>query len=71
VPGKRLAMSNRVYIDEEECIGCGSWEEIRPEVSSLNEETEKAEVIKPEGGSEDLIQEAIKTSPVSCIHWEE
>jgi ferredoxin len=64
-------MSRIVYIDEEECIGCGSCEEICPEVFKLNEETEKAEVIMREGGPEDLIEEAIETCPVECIYWEE
>ena len=64
-------MSKRVYVDQDECIGCGSCEEICPEVFKLNEDTEKAEVIKPEGGPVDQIQEAIDTCPVSCIHWEE
>lgn len=64
-------MSKTVYIDEEECIGCGSCVEICPEVFQMQEGEEKAEVIKPEGGPEDLIQEAIDTCPVSCIHWEE
>ena len=43
-------MSRGVYIDGIECIGCGSCEEVCPEVFRLNDETEKAEVIKPEGG---------------------
>lgn len=64
-------MSRKVYIDEEECIGCGSCEEICPEVFKLNEGTDKAEVIKPEGGPEDLIEEAIGLYPAECIHWEE
>ena len=64
-------MGKRVYIDEEECIGCGSCVEICPEVFQMKEGEEKAEVIKPEGGPEDLVQEAIDTCPVSCIHWEE
>lgn len=64
-------MGKTVYIDEDECIGCGSCEEICPEVFKLDEETEKAHVIKPEGGPEDLIEEAITTCPVECIHWEE
>ncbi len=64
-------MSKRVYIDEGECIGCGACEEICPEVFKLNEETDKAEVIKPEGSPEELIQEAIDQCPVECIHWEE
>ncbi|MFZ0052639.1 MAG: ferredoxin [Desulfobaccales bacterium] len=64
-------MAKAVYIDEEECIGCGSCMEIRPEVFQMKESEEKAEVIKPEGGPEDLIQEAMDTCPTSCIHWEE
>ncbi|MFA4835178.1 MAG: hypothetical protein WC749_03780 [Dehalococcoidia bacterium] len=37
----------------------------------MNEETEKAEVIKTEGGPEKLIEEAIGICPVEGIHWEE
>jgi ferredoxin len=64
-------MSKAVYIDEEECIGCGSCVEICPEVFQMQEGDEKAQVIKSGEGPEDLIQEAIDTCPVSCIHWEE
>jgi ferredoxin len=64
-------MGRRVYVDEEECIGCGSCEEICPEVFVLNEDTEKAEVINPEGGPEDLIEEAMEACPVECIQWED
>lgn len=64
-------MAKAVYIEEEECIGCGSCMEICPEVFQMKESEEKAEVIKPEGGPEDLIQEAMDTCPSSCIHWEE
>jgi ferredoxin len=37
----------------------------------MNEDTEKSEVILPEGGPKECIEEAIDTCPVSCIHWEE
>jgi ferredoxin len=30
-----------------------------------------AEVIKAEGGPEDLIEEAMEVCPVECIHWED
>ena len=60
-----------VFIDEEECIGCGTCEEICPEVFRLNTDKEKAEVIMPEGGPEDLIEEAIDSCPSSCIYTEE
>jgi ferredoxin len=63
-------MGRRVIIDEEECIGCGSCEEICPEVFKTNHQTEKSEVIKPEGGPEDLIEEAMGECPMSCIFWE-
>jgi ferredoxin len=69
--GKETGMAKSVYIEEEEGFGCGSCVEICPEVFQMKEGEEKAEVIKPEGGPEDLIQEALDTCPVSCIHWEE
>jgi ferredoxin len=31
---------------------------------------EKAEVIMPEGDPEDLIEGAMETCPLECIHWE-
>jgi ferredoxin len=56
-------------IVEEECIACGTCEELCPEVFRLNEGLGFAQVINPGGGSEDKIQEAIDACPVQCIHW--
>ncbi|MFO7802642.1 MAG: ferredoxin [Desulfovermiculus sp.] len=64
-------MSKKVVLDQEECIGCESCVEICPEVFAFDAETEKAYVIKPEGGPEDDIQEAMDSCPVECITWEE
>ena len=64
-------MAKKVHIDEDECIGCGSCEEICPEVFQLNSDSGKAKVIKPEGGPEDFMEEAIESCPVSCISWED
>jgi ferredoxin len=64
-------VAKKVHIDEDECIGCGSCEEICPEVFKLDEETDIALVIKPEEGPEGLIEEAMETCPVECIYWEE
>lgn len=64
-------MPRRVVIDEEECIGCGTCQEICPDVFELDDEAQKAKVIMPEGGPEDLIEEAMESCPVSCISWEE
>ena len=64
-------MSRVVYIVEEECIACGMCQEICPEVFRLDDEKDVAVILKPEGGPEDLIQEAIDSCPVECIHWKE
>jgi ferredoxin len=63
-------MGKRVVIDEEECIGCGNCEGICPEVFKVNTKAEKSIVIKPEGGQEELIQEAMLECPMSCIFWD-
>ena len=64
-------MGRKVFIDRDECIGCGSCQEICPEVFMLNEEEEKAEIIKPEGGPDALIEEAMAECPMSCIFWDD
>jgi len=64
-------MARRVVIDADECIGCESCVELCSEVFAFNEAEEKAEVIMPEGGPEDCIEEAIETCPVECIFWED
>ncbi len=64
-------MARRVVVDQDECIGCGTCEGICPDVFQLNEEIDKSEVIQPEGGPDDLIQEAIESCPVEAIHWQE
>lgn len=68
---KMTKMARQVVIDTEECIGCESCVELCADVFSFNEDEEKAEVILPQGGSEDCIEEAIETCPVECIHWED
>ncbi|HOJ13554.1 MAG TPA: ferredoxin [Deltaproteobacteria bacterium] len=63
-------MGKTVFLDREECIGCGMCQDICPEVFELDEEG-KARVIKPQGGPEDLVEQAIDACPVSCIAFKE
>jgi ferredoxin len=57
------------FIVEDECIACGTCEELCPEVFRLNEGLGFAQVINPGGAPDDKIQEAVDSCPVSCIHW--
>jgi ferredoxin len=68
---RRLKNGKKSCDDTEECIGCESCVELCSDVFAFNEEEEKAEVIMPEGGPEDCIEEAMDTCPVECIHWED
>jgi len=64
-------MAGIPYIDVDECIACGSCEEVCPGVFKLNEELGYAQVTDPEGASEEEIQEAMNICPAQCIHWED
>lgn len=64
-------MAKVIKIDEEACLGCESCVELCPNVFALNEEGDKAVVIKPDEGLTDCVSEAIETCPVECISCEE
>jgi len=63
-------MAKQVAIDSDECIGCESCVELCPDIFAFDEEAEKAHVIKPEGGDEDCIDEAVGSCPAECITYE-
>ncbi len=64
-------MPRRVVVDEDACVFCGTCAEICSEVFAMNESKQKSEVIKPEGGPADLIQEAIDSCPAAAISWQD
>jgi ferredoxin len=63
-------MAKSVVIDQDECISCGACVDSCPDVFQLNDDN-LAEVYNPDGASEEEIQDAIDSCPVSCISWEE
>jgi ferredoxin len=63
-------MARTVIIDEDECISCGACVDTCPEVFRMNDDN-LAEVYNADGASEEEIQDAIESCPVSCIQWEE
>ena len=63
-------MARVLFIDQDECIGCGNCEESCPDVFRMNDDG-IAEVHDPHGATIELIQEAIDACPVECIRWEQ
>jgi|UniRef100_A0A7C3WKM0 ferredoxin len=64
-------MGKRVVVDKELCIGCGTCAGLCPDIFELDEAEGKSQVIQPEGGDENCINEAIESCPVSAISWQE
>jgi ferredoxin len=63
-------MARKFYIDEDECISCGACVDSCPDVFQMNDDN-IAEIYNAEGASEEEIQDALDSCPVTCIHWED
>lgn len=58
-----------VYVDEVTCIGCKHCAHVARNTFYIEPDYGRSRVIRQDGDSEDVIQEAIDTCPVDCIHW--
>ena len=58
-----------VWVDEEECIGCQYCVHVASNTFIVDEEKGKSRAIRQDGDNLEIIQEAIDTCPVDCIHW--
>ncbi len=58
-----------VYVDEAICIGCKHCAHVAPNTFYIEAEYGRSRVYNQNGDPEELIQEAIDTCPVDCIHW--
>lgn len=58
-----------VYVDEATCIGCTNCVHVARNTFYLEPLHGRARAVRQDGDSEALIQEAIDTCPVNCIHW--
>lgn len=63
-------MAREFYIDEDECIACGSCAETCPGCFRYEEGMDVAQVIDFDC-PEDEIQEAMDLCPAQCIHWQD
>ncbi|MGB3238739.1 MAG: ferredoxin [Geitlerinemataceae cyanobacterium] len=58
-----------VYVDEITCIGCKHCAHVARNTFYIEPDYGRSRVFNQDGDSEYLIQEAIDTCPVDCIHW--
>jgi ferredoxin len=58
-----------VYVDEITCIGCKHCAHVARNTFYIEPDYGRSRVVRQDGDSEALIQEAIDTCPVDCIHW--
>ena len=58
-----------VYVDETTCIGCKHCAHTATNTFYIEPVHGRARVFNQDGDTEDLIEEAIDTCPVNCIHW--
>ncbi len=60
-------MSEKIVIDQDECIGCEACVELCPSVFAFDDDEGKAFVIDGAGHDEDCVDEAIASCPAECI----
>jgi ferredoxin len=58
-----------VYVDEVTCIGCKHCAHVAPNTFYIESDYGRSRVISQDSDPEDLVQEAMDTCPVNCIHW--
>lgn len=58
-----------VYVDEITCIGCKHCAHVARNTFYIEPDYGRSRVLRQDGDAEGIIQEAIDTCPVNCIHW--
>lgn len=58
-----------VYVDEVTCIGCKHCAHVARHTFYIEPDYGRSRVIRQDGDPEEVVQEAIDTCPVDCIHW--
>ncbi|KAL5563027.1 hypothetical protein UlMin_032774 [Ulmus minor] len=61
-------LKDLAFVDEFSCIGCKNCANVAPDVFSIEEDFGRARVYN-QGGDPELVQQAIDSCPVDCIHW--
>ena len=58
-----------VWVDESACIGCQYCVHVATNTFFVDEDYGRARVIRQNGDDIEVVQEAMDTCPVDCMHW--
>ena len=64
-----LVRQKGVYVDEVTCIGCKHCAHVARNTFYIEPDYGRSRVVRQDGDPEEVVQEAIDTCPVDCIHW--
>ncbi|XP_062105834.1 chaperone protein dnaJ C76, chloroplastic [Humulus lupulus] len=59
---------DHAFVDEFSCIGCKNCANVAPDVFGIEDDFGRARVYN-QCGNVELVQQAIESCPVDCIHW--
>ena len=58
-----------IWVDESSCIGCQYCVHVATNTFIVDEDLGRARVIRQNGDTLEVVQEAVDTCPVDCMHW--
>ena len=58
-----------VWVDESRCIGCRYCAHVATNTFIVDDDYGRSRAIRQDGDTFEILQEAIDTCPVDCIHW--
>ena len=58
-----------IWVDEKVCVGCRYCAHVATNTFLMDQASGKCRAIRQDGDSTMVINEAIDTCPVDCIHW--
>ena len=58
-----------IWVDESACIGCQYCVHVATNTFIVDEDLGRARVIRQNGDNLEVVQEAMDTCPVDCMHW--
>ena len=58
-----------IWVDEAACIGCQYCVHVATNTFIVDEDLGRARVIRQNGDDLEVVQEAMDTCPVDCMHW--